>query len=103
MKESRANMKIAGNNTKCFHRAFIINQFYVLKIIAVILLSVLSSKNYCVTAVSPSNVIERPIVVTGLGKIEGSVLRSRLGVLFYAFRGIRYAAPPIGDLRFKVS
>lgn len=100
MKESRANMKIAGNNTKCLHRAFI-NNFYVLKIITVILLSV--SLNNFVTAITPSNVIERPVVITGLGKIEGSVLRSRLGALFYAFRGIRYAAPPIGDLRFKVS
>ncbi|XP_053684403.1 juvenile hormone esterase-like [Sabethes cyaneus] len=42
-----------------------------------------------------------PIVHTGLGAIKGSVLQSRLGVNFYAFRGIRYAQPPLGDLRFR--
>lgn len=51
----------------------------------------------------PSDLYEEPVVLTGLGRVRGSVLRSRLGELFYAFRGIRYAKPPVGDLRFKVS
>lgn len=51
----------------------------------------------------PSDLYEEPVVITGLGHVRGSVLRSRLGELFYAFRGIRYAKPPVGDLRFKVS
>lgn len=51
----------------------------------------------------PSDFYEEPIVLTGLGHVRGSVLRSRLGELFYAFRGIRYAKPPVDDLRFKVS
>lgn len=55
------------------------------------------------TADSPSGINERPILTTGLGKIRGSVLESRLGDLFYAFRGIRYAKPPVDELRFKVS
>lgn len=44
-----------------------------------------------------------PKVTTSLGEIEGSVLRTRLGKPIYAFRGIRYAKPPINELRFKVS
>lgn len=44
-----------------------------------------------------------PVVETHLGKIRGSLLQSRLGKHFYAFRGIRYAQPPIDSLRFKVS
>lgn len=51
----------------------------------------------------PSDLYEEPIVLTGLGHVRGSVQRSRLGELFYAFRGIRYAKPPVGDLRFRVS
>lgn len=46
---------------------------------------------------------ERPIVQTSLGRIQGSVLESRLGVPFYAFRGIRYAKAPTGERRFGVS
>lgn len=42
-----------------------------------------------------------PIVHTGLGSIRGSILESRLGRKFYAFRGIRYANPPVGALRFR--
>lgn len=52
--------------------------------------------------VSADPIDEKPIIVTGLGKIQGSMLRSRLGVLFYGFRGIPYAKAPVGDLRFKV-
>lgn len=49
----------------------------------------------------PDGINEKPTVTTGLGIVKGSVLESRLGVLFYAFRGIRYAKPPIANLRFK--
>jgi hypothetical protein len=37
------------------------------------------------------------------GFIMGSVMKTRLGNDFYAFRGIPYAEPPLGDLRFQVS
>lgn len=50
---------------------------------------------------APTNINERPIVVTGLGKVKGNVLESRLGNLFYAFRNLPYAKPPVGNLRFK--
>uniref|UniRef100_A0A023EWG4 Carboxylic ester hydrolase n=1 Tax=Aedes albopictus TaxID=7160 RepID=A0A023EWG4_AEDAL len=42
-----------------------------------------------------------PIVHTGLGSIRGTILESRLGRKFYAFRGIRYANAPVGQLRFQ--
>ncbi|KAH8294650.1 hypothetical protein KR018_000868 [Drosophila ironensis] len=39
-------------------------------------------------------------VTTDLGRVRGANLTSRLGSQFFAFRGIRYAKPPLGDLRF---
>ncbi|KAJ8983994.1 hypothetical protein NQ317_008699 [Molorchus minor] len=44
---------------------------------------------------------ENPTVNTPLGQIKGSILKSRLGKSIFSFRGIRYAKPPINDLRFK--
>ncbi|KAI8115166.1 Venom carboxylesterase-6 [Lucilia cuprina] len=41
------------------------------------------------------------VLTTALGKIRGTLLTSQAGRNFYAFRGIRYAKAPIGDLRFK--
>ncbi|XP_074036127.1 juvenile hormone esterase isoform X2 [Leptinotarsa decemlineata] len=43
---------------------------------------------------------EYPIVTTALGRIKGSTVKSRLGKTIYSFRGIRYAKPPVGNLRF---
>lgn len=44
------------------------------------------------------------VVRTDLGDIRGNVLQTLLDKRnFYSFRGIRYAEPPIGELRFKVS
>ncbi|XP_063700565.1 juvenile hormone esterase-like [Culicoides brevitarsis] len=48
-----------------------------------------------------SETTDSPVVHTLSGPVRGSVLESRLGSLFFAFRGIRYAAPPVGSLRFK--
>ncbi|CAH1958123.1 unnamed protein product [Acanthoscelides obtectus] len=41
------------------------------------------------------------IITTPLGKINGTTTTSRLGRTIYSFRGIRYAEPPIGELRFQ--
>ncbi|XP_073821173.1 juvenile hormone esterase [Musca autumnalis] len=41
------------------------------------------------------------VITTALGKIRGTLLTSQKGRNFYAFRGIRYAKPPVGELRFK--
>ena len=40
------------------------------------------------------------LVETSLGKIKGASRRSKLGKRFFSFKGIPYAQPPIGDLRF---
>ena len=39
---------------------------------------------------------------TKLGPIEGKVLTTALGRNVHAFRGIPFAKPPVGRLRFKV-
>ena len=45
--------------------------------------------------------MSKPIVTTKQGKIQGVVLKSVLGPSFNAFYEIPFAAPPVGDLRFK--
>ncbi len=37
-----------------------------------------------------------------LGQVRGSQMTSEAGRSFYAFRGIPYAKPPVGELRFSV-
>lgn len=47
---------------------------------------------------------EFKIVETNDGKIRGKQSNSLLkNIPFYAFKGIPYAKPPIGDLRFEVT
>lgn len=36
------------------------------------------------------------------GSLKGQILKSRDGRPYYSFRGIPYAKPPIGELRFEV-
>ncbi|XP_068973276.1 esterase FE4-like isoform X2 [Bombus flavifrons] len=43
----------------------------------------------------------KPLVTVKEGKLEGAVLKSSLGLSYIAFRGIPFAAPPIGNLRFR--
>ena len=43
------------------------------------------------------------INIPSLGQIRGSQMTSASGKNFHAFRGIPYAEPPIGDLRFRVN
>ena len=45
----------------------------------------------------------QPLVSIPLGQIQGSFMSSASGREFMAFRGIPYAKPPVGELRFKVS
>ncbi|XP_048005146.1 juvenile hormone esterase-like isoform X2 [Leguminivora glycinivorella] len=42
-----------------------------------------------------------PVTVTPAGAVRGSWMDSRLGRRFQAYRGIRYAQPPVGELRFQ--
>lgn len=67
-------------------------------LIAFVVLAI-ATASFAQTTINPID--EQPIVLTGLGRIQGSVLRSRLGALFYGFRGIRYGKAPVDDLRFK--
>uniref|UniRef100_A0A1I8N4W4 Carboxylic ester hydrolase n=1 Tax=Musca domestica TaxID=7370 RepID=A0A1I8N4W4_MUSDO len=41
------------------------------------------------------------IMETTLGAIKGVEMETRLGNKFWSFRGIRYAEPPVGELRFQ--
>lgn len=43
-----------------------------------------------------------PIVEISSGKLQGIISLSRGGREFHDFRGIRYAAAPLGKLRFEV-
>ncbi|XP_057325364.1 juvenile hormone esterase-like [Microplitis mediator] len=43
----------------------------------------------------------KPIIEVQEGKLRGIKENNINGIHFYAFRGIPYARPPIGDLRFK--
>lgn len=42
------------------------------------------------------------IVNTANGPVKGILKTSIVGEDYYRFRGIPYAKPPVGDLRFKV-
>lgn len=46
--------------------------------------------------------MSKPLVTVKEGTLKGAVLKSALGLSYIAFRGIPFAAPPIGNLRFKV-
>nr|CAH0110476.1 unnamed protein product [Daphnia galeata] len=41
------------------------------------------------------------VTIPKLGQVRGSKMVSVSGKMFYAFRGIPYAQPPVGDLRFR--
>lgn len=43
------------------------------------------------------------IVETEYGKVRGVKKTSVLNTVYNAFNGIKYATPPVGELRFKVS
>jgi hypothetical protein len=43
------------------------------------------------------------VVTTKQGKLKGKKVMTANGVAYYSFKGIPYAKPPIGALRFKVS
>lgn len=43
-----------------------------------------------------------PIVKIKLGQLRGTVNEDVNGESYYSFKGIPYAKPPVGKLRFKV-
>ncbi|KAF6203048.1 hypothetical protein GE061_003461 [Apolygus lucorum] len=60
-------------------------------------MSSLSLFNQLWNGLTPSS----PVVMTMYGPVEGTLDQSRSGENFYHFKGIPYAKPPVGDLRFK--
>ncbi|XP_049881019.1 esterase E4-like [Pectinophora gossypiella] len=59
-----------------------------------------------VAAVTPATVDttvqkDGPVTVTPAGTIRGSWMSTRRGRRFQAYRGVRYAHPPTGELRFQ--
>ncbi len=58
----------------------------------------------CYKTVSGDKHEVKPLVtIPSLGQVRGSHMTSAGGRQFFAFRGVPYAKPPIGNLRFKVS
>lgn len=47
--------------------------------------------------------MSKPVVTVKDGKLRGVELKSVLGLPYVAFYDIPFAAPPIGELRFKVT
>ena len=46
---------------------------------------------------------EEVVIKTSKGEVRGVRVDSDKGFYYYSFRGIRYAQPPVKELRFKVS
>lgn len=46
--------------------------------------------------------MDRPIVTVKQGKLQGIFEENVLGSRYIAFKGIPFAAPPVGKLRFQV-
>lgn len=44
-----------------------------------------------------------PVVNVKQGRLRGAEIKSPVGGTFLSFKGVPFAQPPVGDLRFKVS
>ena len=47
--------------------------------------------------------LETVLVLTRLGPVRGTTLENKKGETIFAFRGVPYAQPPVGELRFRRS
>ncbi|XP_049775871.1 esterase E4-like [Schistocerca cancellata] len=59
------------------------------------------SPSNCRNKTTSTSASEFPEVQTPLGRLRGSILQSLDGKSIFSFRGVRYAQPPVGELRFK--
>ena len=60
-----------------------------------VLFNVLIIVNYVISYV--------PLVTIKNGTLEGTIMKTRKGRDLLGFRGIPYATPPLGSLRFEVN
>lgn len=51
----------------------------------------------------PYYIMSKPTVKTRFGEVRGNIEKSSEGDDYYSFKGIPYAKPPIGLLRFTVN
>lgn len=72
--------------------------------------SALNPQSYAVKLLSEADtgcaeeaIMSGPVVEIQLGKVRGSVERSIEGDDYFSFKGLPYAKPPLGQLRFAVS
>lgn len=75
-------------------------------VLIILILVIIVATVIAVLLVNPSDselkeALEETVVETNLGKIRGSIFTTRLDKKFIGFRGIRYAEPPIDNLRFQ--
>lgn len=56
----------------------------------------------CLLALACSSLAEEVKVKTDKGVVKGIREDGDKGEYYYAFKGVRYAAPPVENLRFKV-
>ena len=65
-------------------------------------LSLLVSVFCCLILQCQSDEQQPTVNIPSLGGLRGSQMVSSSGRKFHAFRGIPYAEPPVGNLRFNV-
>jgi hypothetical protein len=57
---------------------------------------------YITSSSRDANMPETVTVQVAQGGLRGRKLATKTGATYYSFRGIPYAKPPVGELRFKV-
>jgi len=63
---------------------------------------VIAALSFVCCLLGSSGAAQGPKVTIEQGTLVGKTMSSRQGNKIFAFQGIPYAAPPVGDLRFKV-